>query len=69
VARKIWSGPGNPGNEVSSQLGISRSQLRAAIHKIKAGNNLSGPDRVIIYDDGTVTDEGEEFLGNIHDEL
>jgi hypothetical protein len=69
LARKIWSEPANPGNEVARQLGITRSQLRAAIHEIKASNNLSGAERVIIYDDGTVTNEGGEYLGNIHDEL
>jgi hypothetical protein len=39
-----------------------------ALHKIKAANDLSGADRVIIYSDGSVTDEQGEPLGNLYDE-
>jgi hypothetical protein len=44
-------------------------QLEKAIHEIKAAGKLRGPDRVITYDNGTVTDEGGEHLVNIYDEL
>jgi len=54
---------------VSDQLRIERWQLREAIHKIKAANNLGATHRVLIYDDGSVTDEEGEWLGNIHDEV
>jgi hypothetical protein len=39
-----------------------------ALHKIKAANDLSGTDRVIIYRDGSVADAQGEPLGNLHDE-
>jgi hypothetical protein len=39
-----------------------------ALHKLKAASDLSGADRVIIYRDGSVTDEQGEPLGNLHDE-
>jgi hypothetical protein len=39
-----------------------------ALHKIKAANDLSGLDRVVIYSDGRVTDEQGEPFGNLHDE-
>jgi hypothetical protein len=39
-----------------------------ALHKIKAANDLSGADRVVIYSDGSVTDEQGETLGNVDDE-
>ena len=39
-----------------------------ALHKIKAANDLSGADRVVIYSDGAVIDEQGEILGNLHDE-
>ena len=58
-----------PTRAVSDQLRIERWQLRGAIHKIKAANNLGATDRVFIYDDGSVTDENGERLGNIHDEI
>jgi hypothetical protein len=69
LARRIWDSPENPTSAVSAALGIERWQLRTAIHKIKASNDLPSTDRVIIYDDGTVTDQNGDWLGNIHDEL
>jgi hypothetical protein len=69
MARVIWDQAGNPPKYVSDQLGISRVQLGEAIHEIKHANNLRAPDRVIIYDDGMVTDEHGDVLGNVHDEL
>jgi hypothetical protein len=69
MACVIWKQPGNPPQSVSKALGIERWQLRKAIHKIKGVWNLSGTDRVTIYDDGSVTDENDVPLGNIHDEI
>jgi hypothetical protein len=54
---------------VSNALGIERWQLRAAIHKIKARNNLGPTDKVIIFDDGKVTDINGDEIGNIRDEI
>jgi hypothetical protein len=54
---------------VSARLEIERWQLRQAIHKIKMASDLGGSDPVIIYDDGMVTDEHGEPLGNIYDEI
>ena len=69
MARIIWDRPGNPTKHVSDQLNVHHWQLGNAIHEIKHAGNLRGPDRVIIYDDGTVTDELGEHLGNIYDEI
>ncbi len=69
MARVIWDKKRNPTNYVSDSLGIERWQLRGAIHKIKTRANLGAQDRTIIYDDGTVTDESGEDVGNIYDEI
>ena len=58
-----------PTKHVSAQLGIERWQLREAIHKIKARSNLGAQNRVNIHDDGAVTDEHGEYIGNIFDEI
>ncbi len=65
----IWDRAGNPTQYVSDALNIQRFQLRAALHKIKARSDLGGRDRVIVYDDGRVTDINGEDIGNIHDEF
>ena len=72
MARVIWDRAGNPTKYVSDQLGIAPHwRLGAALHGIKyaRSGNLRAPDRVIIYDDGLVTDEQGDVLGNIYDEL
>jgi hypothetical protein len=69
MARVIWDRPGNPPKYVSDQLRISRWQLGEALHEIKHAGDLRATDRVIIYDDGMVTDEHGHELGNIYDEL
>jgi hypothetical protein len=69
MARVIWNHPGNPPKYVSDQLGIPHWQLGEAIHEIKHAGNLRAPHRVIIYDDGMVTDENGDVLGNIYDEI
>jgi hypothetical protein len=69
MPRAIWNRRENPSKNVSHRLGITRQQLGEALHEIKASGNLRAADRVIIYDDGLVTDERGEPLGNIYDEL
>jgi hypothetical protein len=69
MARILWDKLRNPTPYVSQALGIEEWQLRHAIHAIKRRSGLKGADRVIIYDDGTVTDEHGEELGNIHAEV
>jgi hypothetical protein len=69
LARVIWDRSGNPRAYVSSQLGIERWQLRAAIHKIKSAADVKTDERVILYDDGTVTDASGDPIGNIYDEI
>jgi len=69
LPRIIWDKRTNPTRYVSNQLSIRREQLREAIHEIKAKNQLRGTDRVIIYDNGDVTDPGGAWLGNIFDEI
>jgi hypothetical protein len=69
VSRVIWDRAGNPTRYVSDQLGITRVQLHVALHKIKAYSNLGATDRTVIYDDGSLTDENGDYIGNIHDEV
>ena len=68
MARILWHKVGSPTPYVSQALGVEEWQLRRAIHAIKRRCGLTGADRVIIYDDGKVTDEQGEELGNILDE-
>lgn len=65
----LWDKLRNPTPYVSEQLGIEQWELRDAIHKIKKRSGLFGADRVIVYDDGKVTDANGEDLGNIFDEV
>jgi len=67
-ARILWSNPGNPPDSVARALGMGSRRFSRALHKIKAASDLSGADRVIIYNDGMVEDEQGEPLGNLHDE-
>jgi hypothetical protein len=59
----------NPTRRVSDSLRIERWQLKEAIHRIKASRDLGPTDRVIIYDDGEVTDTVGDPIGNIYDEI
>ncbi len=67
-ARIVWSSPGNPPDRVARALGMEPRRFSRALHKIKAASDLPGADRVVIYSDGSVTDEQGEPLGNLHDE-
>ena len=67
--RTIWSRPGNPPKSVAVALGITRPQLRYAIHKIKDDAGLGPGDSVKIWDDGSITDDADEWIGNIYDEI
>jgi len=52
MARIIWDRSGNPNRYVSDCLGIERSQLKEALHRIKASHGLGPTDRVTIWDNG-----------------
>jgi hypothetical protein len=69
MARVIWSRPGNPTRAVARRLGIARAQLGDAIHAIKEALGLLPSDDVKVWDDGTVTDDHDVWLGNIYDEI
>ncbi len=64
----IWDRLRNSTRYVSEALGIEEWQLRNAIHRLKRRWGLEPTDRVIIYDDGKVTDASGDELGNVHDE-
>jgi hypothetical protein len=68
LVRILWSNPGNPPASLARALGMELRRFSRALHKIKAAGDLSGSDRVVIYSDGSVTDEQGEPLGNLHDE-
>lgn len=69
MARIIWSNPGNPPTSVARRLGITRVQLGEAIHTIKNDAGLGPRDRVNIWDDGSITDDMDVWIGNVHDEI
>ena len=43
--------------------GWNGQQRQMPVHEIKHASNLRAPDRIIIYDDGMVTDEDGDVLG------
>jgi hypothetical protein len=63
--RLIWDRGDSPSSRVAQALGLEHFEVRRAIHKIKARANLRGPDRVTIYDNGDVTDDRGDDIGNI----
>ena len=69
MRRPIWSRPENPTRDVARRLGVTREQLRDAIHRIKEDAKLGARDRITIWDDGTITDERGETIGNVHEEV
>jgi hypothetical protein len=69
MPRIIWSRPGNPPRSVATALGISEIQLGDAIHAMKEALGLRPRDNVRIWDDGSVTDDRDVWLGNIYDEI
>jgi hypothetical protein len=69
MPRIIGSNPGNLTRGVATRLGITRDQLRDALHSIKHGAKLRATDRVTIWNDGTVTDEADVWIGNIYQEI
>ena len=69
MAQRLWSRRRNPPRSVAARLGISEWDFSNALHKIKEAAGLGGADRVIIWSDGTVTEEGGDVIGNVYDEL
>jgi hypothetical protein len=69
MALRLWSGPRNPSNWVANRLGITRMQLSEAIHALKRNAGLRPRDRVSLWDDGSVTDDANAWIGNIYDEI
>jgi hypothetical protein len=67
MARILWDQNRNPTPYVSQALGLEQWQLHHAIHMIKRRRGLKGGDRVIISDDGKVTNDRGEELRNIFD--
>jgi len=68
LARILWSHPGNPPDSVARALGMELRSFSRALHKIKAASDLSGAGSRVINNDGSVTDEQGEPLGNLYDE-
>jgi transposase-like protein len=69
MARIIWSRPGNPTAAVARALDITPHQLSRALHRVKENARLRPRDNVRIWDDGTVTDERDDWVGNLYDEI
>jgi hypothetical protein len=73
--RRVWSDPENPpdwvAREISQETGkrITREQLGEALHTIKREAGLRPRDRVYIWEDGSITDDTDEWIGNIYDEI
>lgn len=68
MAAIIWSSPRNPPRGVATRLGISRDQLRKAIHRNKEDAKLGARDRVTIWDDGAIVDDEGNIIGNVYDD-
>ena len=64
----LWSGSGNPTNQVANRLGMPRWQLGDRLHAIKQAWGLGGAEWVTIWLSGRVTDEAGEEIGNLYDE-
>jgi hypothetical protein len=69
MPRVIWSRPSNPTDAVAHTLGITPHQLSRGLHRVKENARLRPRDNVKIWDDGTVTDDRNNWIGNIHDEI
>ena len=69
MASRLWSDPRNPPVWVARRLGITRAQLSDALHAIKRHAGLAPRDRVILWDDGSVTDDANAWIGSIYDEI
>jgi len=54
---------------MAQRLGISRVQLGEALHRIKRDAGLRPSDQVSIWDDGSVTDDRDVWIGNVYDEF
>jgi len=66
-AQRLWSSPRNPPGWLRNGS-ASRVQLGEALHRIKRDAGLSPRDRVGIRDDGSVTDDEDGWIGNVHAE-
>ena len=55
-------------NSTANALGMSRNQLRGAIHSLKKANGLGGADNVIIHIPSGDVYFGPDFIGNLNDE-
>jgi septal ring factor EnvC (AmiA/AmiB activator) len=51
------------------RLALDQSQLKEALHNIRARRGLRTSDRITVWDDGSVTDESGGLLGNVYDEI
>ena len=69
MAHRLWSSARNPTAWVARRLRVSREQLGEALHTIKRDAGLSPRDHVSIWDDGSVTDDADVWVGNIYDEI
>jgi len=69
MARKIWSNPDNPPRGVAARLGITRPELSRRLHRIKRDAKLGPRERVTIWDDGSVTDEADVWIGDLYEEI
>jgi hypothetical protein len=54
---------------VAARLCISEWDFSNALHKIKEAAGLGGADRVIIWSDGTISEDRGDLIGNVYDEL
>lgn len=64
----LWDRGTLPPRYASDRLGISRWELREALHRIKRYARLRGDDLTTIYDNGDVRDAAGNLIGNILDE-
>ena len=75
MPRRIWSNPENPPDSVAREISratgrpLTRTQLGEALHVIKRIAGLRPRDQVFIFDDGSVHDAADDWIGNVYDEI
>jgi hypothetical protein len=75
MPKRIWSNPYNPPNSVSNDIAaatgrpLTREQLGEALHSIKRAAGLRPRDRVSIWDNGDITDDMDDWIGNVYNEI
>lgn len=64
----IWRGQKSLTKSIAQRFGVPPDVVRTVIHNVKDREGLNGADNIIIYDNGDIEDEFDNWLGNLCDE-